>query len=107
MPSGPRQLLEQRVTEISVELEALFEGARDDARREQAEHLNQAVRRLRLEPDPNELCATLADAAARLATGAILFRVAEDAATSDRILVPLHDAPALASAVESRDPVIA
>ena len=107
MPSGPRQLLEQRIPEISTELEVLFEGARDDARREQAEQLNQAVRRLRIAPDAGELCATLADAAARLANGAILFRVSDGTASSDRIDVPLSDAPALAAAAESQDPLIA
>ena len=107
MPSGPRELLENRVAEISTELEVLFEGARDDARREQAEQLNQTVRRLRIAPDAGELCATLADAAARLAGGAILFRVAEGTATSERIAVQLADAPALAAAAESQDPTIA
>ena len=107
MPFGPRQLLEHRISEISTELELLFEGACDHARREQAEQLNQAVRRLRIAPDPGELCATLEDAAARLASGAILFRVAEGTATSDRIEVPLGDAPALAAAAESQDPLIA
>jgi hypothetical protein len=106
MPFGPRQLLEHRVAEISTELEVLFEGARDHARREQAEQLNQAVRRLRIAPDAAELCATLADAAARLASGAILFRVDEGTASSDRIDVPLGDAPALAAAAESQDPLI-
>ena len=107
MPFGARQLLEHRISEISTELELLFEGACDNARREEAEQLNQAVRRLRIAPDPVELCATLADAAARLASGAILFRVAEGTATSDRIEVPLGDAPALAAAAESPDPMIA
>jgi len=107
MASGPRELLEHRIVELSSELELLFEGARQQARREQAEELNQAVRRLRIAPDAGELCATLADAAARLASGAILFRVAEGTATSDRIDVPLGDAPALAAAAESRDPLIA
>jgi hypothetical protein len=107
MPSGPRQLLEQRIPEISTELEVLFEGARDDARREQAEQLNQAVRRLRIAPDASELCATLADAAARLSNGAILFRVSDGTASSDRIEVPLADAPALAAAAQSQDPLIA
>jgi pyruvate/2-oxoglutarate dehydrogenase complex dihydrolipoamide acyltransferase (E2) component len=107
MPSGPRELLEHRIAELSTELEILFEGARDDARREQAEQLNQAVRRLRIAPDAGELCATLADAAARLAGGAILFRVADSTASSDRIDVPLADAPALAAAAESQDPLIA
>jgi hypothetical protein len=107
MPFGPRQLLEHRISEISTELELLFEGACDHARREQAEQLNQAVRRLCIAPDPGELCATLEDAAARLASGTILFRVAEGTATSDRIEVPLGDAPALAAAAESQDPLIA
>ncbi|MCX6630654.1 MAG: hypothetical protein NTW28_23810 [Candidatus Solibacter sp.] len=107
MPSGPRQLLEHRIAEISTELEVLFEGACDHARLEQAEQLNQAVRRLRIAPDPAELCATLADAAARLAGGAILFRVDEATAISDRIHIPLGDAPALAAAAQSLDPLIA
>jgi hypothetical protein len=107
MPSGPRQLLEHHVAEISSELEVLFEGARDGARREQAEQLNQAVRRMRIAPDAEELCATLTDAAAHLAGGAMLFRVAGGTATSDQIEVPLADAPALAAAAGSQDPVIA
>lgn len=107
MPAGPRQFLEHRVAELSTELEVLFEDALDHARREQAEHLNQAVRRLRIAQDAGELCATLADAAARLAGGAILFRVDELTAASDRIHVPLDHAPALAAAAESQDPLIA
>jgi len=94
------------MAELSTELELLFESSREHARREQAEQLNQAVRRLRFAPDPEELCATLADAAARLATGAILFRVADSMATSDRIEVPLAAAPALAAAAKSMDPLI-
>ncbi len=107
MPSGPRQVLEHRITELSSELEALFESACDNARREQAEQLNQAVRRLRIAPDAGELCATLGDAAARLASGAILFHVADGSAASERINVPLSEAPALAAAAASQDPVIA
>ena len=107
MASGPRQLLEHRLAEVSTELELLFESAREQARREQAEELNQTVRRLRIAPDAGELCATLEDAAVRLASGAILFRVAEGTATSDPIAVPLSDAPALAAAVESQDPLVA
>src|ERR1039458_3014347 len=81
MASGPRELLEHRIVELSTELELLFEGAREQARREQAEELNQAVRRLRIAPDADELCATLADAAVRLASGAILFRVGQGLST--------------------------
>jgi hypothetical protein len=107
MPSGPRQLLENRISEVSSELETLFEGALDNARREQAEQLNQTVRRLRIAPDAGELCATLADAAARFAGNAILFRLVDGTAASDRIDVPLADAPALAAAAGSQDPLIA
>lgn len=107
MAHRPRELLEHRMAELSTELELLFDGAHEQARREQAEELNQAVRRLRIAPDAGELCATLADAAVRLAGGAILFRVAEGTASSDRIEVPLGDAPAMAAAVESQDPQIA
>jgi hypothetical protein len=107
MTLGLRQLLETRIVEISTELEELFESARVRARQEQAEQLNQAVRRLRMAPDADEVCATLVDAASHLASGAILLRVAEGAAASDRIHVPLSDAPALAAAAQSQDPVIA
>jgi hypothetical protein len=107
MASGPRELLEHRIAELSTELELLFEDAREQARREQAEQLNQAVRLLRIAPDADELCATLADAAVRLSSGAILFRVVEGTASSDRIEVSLGDAPALAAAAESQDPLIA
>jgi len=107
MQSGPRQVLETRFNEISGALESLFEAALTDARREQAEQLNQAVRRLRIAPDPDELCATLAGAAARLATGAILFRLAGGIATGETITLALSDAPALAAAAQSEDPLIA
>jgi len=107
MASGPRELLEHRIAELSTELELLFEDAREHARREQAEQLNQAVRLLRIAPDADELCSTLADIAVRMSSGAILFRLAEGTASSDRIEVPLGDAPALAAAAESQDPLIA
>lgn len=117
MPSGPRQHLEQRFSEISTaldslfenaltDLDSLFESALTDARREQAEQLNQAARRLRIAPDADELCATLAGAAARFASGAIVFRLAGGIATSETITLALSDAPALAAAAQSEDPLI-
>ena len=116
MQSGPRQHLEQRFSEISTTLDSLFEGALNDfgpffenalgdARREQAEQLNQAVRRLRIAPDPEELCATLAGAASRLSARAIVFRLAAGIATSETITLTLSDAPALAAAAQSEDPL--
>jgi len=107
MPRGPRQVLEERFPQISDELESLFENSRDVARRELAEQLNQAVRRLRIAPDAEELCATLSGAAERFATGATLFHITGPLAANDRIELPLSSAPALAAAVESRDPLIA
>src|SRR4051812_12742274 len=96
MSSGQREHLEQRFSEISTTIDSLFESALSDldsrfesaltdARRDQAEQLNQVVRRLRIAPDPDELCATLAGAAARLATGALVFRLAGGIATSESI----------------------
>ena len=93
MPRGARQVLEERFSQISAELESLFENSRDVACRELAEQLNQAVRRLRIAPDPEELCATLGGAAERFATGAALFRIEGSMAASERIELPLASAP--------------
>jgi hypothetical protein len=116
-----RQILEQRLSQLSSEMENLVVEARERARGELAEQLNIAVRRFRLAPDPEELCATLVDAAGGFAGGAALFRVDGQAAKGERIRgvpeqaaetfrglsIPLSAAAALAGAVESRDPVIA
>jgi hypothetical protein len=107
MPRGARQVLEERFSQISAELESLFENSRDVACRELAEQLNQAVRRLRIAPDPEELCATLAGAAERFATGAALFRIEGSMVAHERVELPLASAPALAAAAQSRDPQIA
>jgi chemotaxis protein histidine kinase CheA len=103
MPQGSREHLEQRIAEVANELEQMF----DDARREQAEQLNQAVRRMRQTADADKLCATAGEAAGRLADGAMVFRVDGGNATSERITVALSEAPALEAAAESKDPVMA
>jgi len=116
-----RQVLEQQLSHLSSELETLFAEVRDRSRREVAEQLNLAVRRLRLAPDPDELAATLLDAAGAFATGAALFRVKGPDARGEGIRgvdqkvaedfgalsIPLSAAAALAGAVQSRDPVVA
>jgi hypothetical protein len=107
MPAGPRQLLEDRFAQLSSDLEMLFAESREQTRREFAEQINQSVRRLRLTSDADELCATLADSAARFASGAILFRIEDRVARNARIDVPLSEAPALASAVDMPDPLVA
>src|SRR5882724_9673325 len=108
MPAaGPRQLLEDRFAQLSSDLETLFAESREHTRREFAEQLNQSVRRLRLASNPDDLCSTLADSAARFASGAILFRIENRVARNPRIDVPLSEAPAFASAVDMPDPLVA
>jgi hypothetical protein len=120
MASPLRHLLESRLSELSGEMESLFADARDRARRELAEQLNQAVRRIRLADDRQELAATLVDAAATFASGAAFFHIHDQLAEGDRIRgvsepsveafralrIPLLSAAALAGAVETRDPVV-
>ena len=126
MASGPstsplRQILEGRLSQLSFEVDGLFAEAREGARREFADQLNQAVRRILQAADQEELGATLLDAAGAFASGAAWFRIAGEAAKGERIRgvpeeaagafraleIPLASAAALAGAVESRDPVIA
>jgi DNA gyrase/topoisomerase IV subunit B len=106
-PTPLRQLIENRLSQLTAETETLFADARERARRETADQLNQAVRRIRQADNLDDLCATLADAAGSLAAGVILFRVDGDSATSERLDVSLSAAAALRGAIETRDPVIA
>jgi len=119
--SSLRQLLENRLSQLSAEVEGLFAEVQERGRSESAGQLNQAVRRIRQSADVDQLCATLADAAAEFSSGAALFRVEGDIAKGERIRgvseenaehfreleIPFAAAPALAGAVESRDPVTA
>jgi hypothetical protein len=126
MASGPstsplRQILEKRFSQLSLEVDSLFAEARDGARRELADQLNQAVRRIRQAADLDELGATLLDAAGAFSSGAAWFHISAEAAKGEGIRgvpeeeaeafhaleIPLSSAAALAGAVESRDPVIA
>jgi hypothetical protein len=116
-----RQILEGQLSQLSGEMERLFLEARRRARGELAEQLNQAVRRIRQASTPEELLATLLDAACGFAGSAAVFRIDRDVARGVRIRgvpedvakvfgdfeIPLASAAALAGAVESRDPVIA
>ncbi len=116
-----RRLFEDRFQQLSTDAENLFAEARERVRREYADQLNQAVRRMRLAPDAEELDATLVDTAACFASGAAVFRVEGDTAAGARIRgvneetaekfatlrLPLASAAALAGAAESREPAIA
>ena len=106
-PTPLRQLIENRLSQLTAETESLFADARERARRETADQLNQAVRRLRQAGNPDELCGTLADAAGAFASGILLFRVDGEMAKSEKLEVVLSSAAALHGALESRDPVIA
>jgi len=119
--SSLRQILEGQLSLLSGEMERLFLEARGRARDELADQLNQGVRRIRQASTPEELLATLLDAASGFAGGAAVFRIDGEVARGQRIRgvpedvaqvfgdfeVPLASAAALAGAVESRDPVIA
>jgi len=107
MPAGPRQLLQDRFAALSSDLESLFAEAREETRRDFAEQLNQSVRRLRMAGNPEELCATLAQAAGCFAGGALLLRIEDGMARSPRIEIALSAAPALAAAAAGNDPVVA
>ena len=121
-PTSPlRQILEGQLSQLSGEMERLFQEARGRARGELAEQLNQAVRRIRQASTPRELLATLLDAACGFAGGAAVFRIDGEIARGVRIRgvpedvaevfgdfeIPLASAAALAGAVETRDPVVA
>jgi len=139
--SSIREILDSHVTKALVELETALDShfsarvaeqvERNTARltaevqqrsqRELADHLNQAVRRMRQAPDGTHLGAALLDAALPFASGVALLRVdqgiafgegirgapEESAARFRKREIALRGAPALAEAVRSRDPVTA
>lgn len=105
-PTFPlRQFLEK----LAAEAATLSSETRQRARRELAADLNQIVRRLRQSATLDDLAATLADTAARFADGAVVFLVSGDEAKSESmdLAISLASAPALATAVETREPVTA
>jgi hypothetical protein len=82
------------------------------ARRETAERLNQASRRLRQSRSDEEVYAALSDSAARFAKRVVLLRVAEGGdklsfTGGSETAIPLEAAPAIAAAVSSADTVVA
>jgi len=140
-PPPLRDILEERLSQLLVELERLFDGqlsseleqklgptvekaaieARDRARQEFADQLNQGARRIRQSVDMADLTATLLDATAPFAEGAAVFVVANAIARGERMRgvpddrarafrgleIPLTSAAALSEAAESGDPVTA
>jgi hypothetical protein len=120
MVSSPlRRLLEDRVTQLLADAESVAGESRERAVRECADRLNQSVRRLRQAEALEDLGATLVDASAAFASGAALFLIEGESARLTnvrgieaeelpaRFEIPLASAPALAGAIETRDPVTA
>lgn len=119
--SSLRPLLDEHVARVSTEVERLLADARERTRRELIEQLNGAARRMRQAADTEEVAATLVDTASAFAAGAAFFRIEEKTARGERIRgvpdekadrfaglrVALDSAPALAGAVESKEPVTA
>ena len=119
-PAGSlRRLLEDRITQLLNDAESLADDAGVRVRRETADQLNQAVRRMRQATETGEILFALLDAAAAFATGVAIFLVEGDVAKGLRLrgaaetagdfaalAIPLAEAAALAAAVESRDPVV-
>jgi len=106
-PTPFRQILENRLSQLAAETETLFAEARERARRDLADQLNQAARRILQTEGVEELMSTLTAAAAPFASTVLVFRIEGDVARSGRIDVPLSSAAALAGAIQTRDPVIA
>jgi hypothetical protein len=121
-PTSPlRRLFDERLAQLSDEADALYHEGRERARCETAEQLNQAARRMRQAGNTEELAVTLADAAARFAEGAAVFRIEDETAQGMRIRgvveenaerfqvlrIPLSAAAALRGAAETQDPVTA
>ena len=130
-PSKFQRILETRLTQMAGELQYAFEAEvvsqtaaavrslsaeiATGVRVALAEELNQWVRRVRQAASPEEAAVALADGAVSFAGGAAVFRVAGGMARAMEargaalggMEIPLAAAPALATAVETRDPVMA
>lgn len=102
-----RQILENRLSQLAAETEMLFADARERARSDLADQLNQAARRLFQASDNQELAATLAEVAAPFGSTILVFVIEGDAARSPKIEIPLTSAAAFSGAIQTRDPVIA
>jgi hypothetical protein len=123
--SPVREILEDRISKLLPDLESELDKFVSErcarARRDLADELNQAARRIEQTADAAAIEATLVEATAALSAGAALLAVGstelrgqqirgvtEPCAVAFRNLaMPLEVAPALAEAVRSRDPVTA
>jgi hypothetical protein len=113
-------MLAERLAAMLDDVERAAGEAGKNARQECANQLNQAVRRLWQAANPAGLADALADAAAQFAGGAAVLSIEEGGIAKLESIRPGYDAghvvgsqmalavaPALAAAIESREPVIA
>lgn len=114
---NPRNLFEERLTllremeatlqaEVAASLAETAARSRVEARRELAEALNQAVRRLRQANGPEQIAAALADSSTTFCGCAAVLAVDGDIARGSALEVSLARAAALAGAVESSEPQV-
>ncbi|MGI8991590.1 MAG: hypothetical protein ACR2I2_18660 [Bryobacteraceae bacterium] len=122
-----RAIFERHAANLLTELSAHFRAAlretgnhgersrRMEARRETAERLNQAVRRLRRTSTQRDSLALLADSTSPYCRRAAVFTLNGESAdcactrgfASSEFQIALADAAAFRSAIESKDPVVA
>ncbi|HEV2688101.1 MAG TPA: hypothetical protein VGV35_06090 [Bryobacteraceae bacterium] len=104
-------IFEERMTALTAGVEAAVGESLAEARREISGKLNQSVRRLRGAANEDQWRAALVEAAQGFCDRAVLFKLhsgmlrLETAGNIED--VPLPSAPAFASAVESKDTVVA
>ena len=123
-PTSPslRKIVEDRLLQLSLDLERWCEGEVRAARSALAEQLNQSLRRLRQAAAREALAATLVDVARPFCNAAAVFSVSnhivqgvsvrglpqgDDPARIRALEFPLAQAAALAGAVAEREPVVA
>ena len=120
LAEASRQVLDERMAALATLLdeqdaEALDEG-RASAQRELAERLNQTARRFQAAEDETQWARALVDATDPFCDRALVFTVgggflhlvaARNVDVTEVGAVPLHSAPALSAAVDSRETVIA
>ncbi len=111
------QVEEQYVSAVSAQVALALAGARAKARREFSERLNQSVRRLRVFESDAQWAATLLDATEPFCERAALFAISGEMLRleavrglrkpDDLLQIPMTDAPAFASAIQTRDTIVA
>jgi len=105
----------QLAARLATQLDLAIQNSRQQARREAGEEFNQAARRLRQVQTQEEWAAALLDSAAPLASRAAVFLVTGQALKGvcghapeiGGAEIPVSAAPAFASAIQSRDTVVA